>query len=80
MGKPTAVEVDRALAEAARLREQGEDTHCLGKTLLNHHHRLRLLEEVYRASTSYLHGESGVQHAHLVRAIEAYRRYDESPG
>lgn len=81
MGKPTEAEIETAIAEAIRLREsEKEDKHAVGKVLLNHHHRLKLLEEVYRATTSFLHGESAQQHSRLVKAVEAYRKYDESPG
>lgn len=80
MVKPTVAETGIALAEAARLREGGDDEFFIGRTLLNHHHRLQLLEEVYRAASSYVHGESGSQHARLVKALEAYRAYDEAPG
>lgn len=80
MPKPTKDEIETALAEAGRMREHGEDEFHLAKTLLNDHYRLQLLEELYRATTSYLHGESAQQHARLVKAVEAYRRYDEAPG
>lgn len=80
MGKPTKPQVDMALEQAGHLREAGEDEHYLARTLLNHHHRLQLLDEVYRAAAQYLHGESPQLHARLVRAIDAYRRYDEAPG
>lgn len=80
MPKPSNDEVEVALAEAIRLREAGEDEFNLAKVVLNHHHRLRLLEEVYRASSGYLHGQSAQQHTALVKAVEAYRHYDLSPG
>lgn len=81
MGKPTDTEVEMAIAEAIRLREsKKEDVNHVGKVLLNHHHRLKLLEELYRATTSFLHGESAQQHARLVKAVEAYRNYDDSVG
>ncbi|MFZ5756369.1 MAG: hypothetical protein ACOY3X_05665 [Pseudomonadota bacterium] len=78
--KPTPAEVETALAAARHLRESGQDEHFLARTLLNHHHRLQLLDDVYRATASYLHGESAQQHARLVKALEAYRRYDEAAG
>ncbi|MFZ5724669.1 MAG: hypothetical protein ACOY33_13540 [Pseudomonadota bacterium] len=80
MVKPSKIEVETALVEARRMREAGEDDFFLARTLLNHHHRLHLLEEVYRAAAGYMHGESAQQHALLVRALDAYRRYDEAPG
>lgn len=75
MGKPTKQELEHALAEAARLREQGLDEHCLGKTLLNHHYRLGLLEEVLSKARQYLHsGESAQSHRALLAAIERAER------
>lgn len=71
MGKPTAEELEIALAEAARLREQGEDEHYLGKALLNHHYRLGLCEELLTAAKRYMHsGEASRAHQQLLRAIE----------
>jgi hypothetical protein len=79
MGKPTAEELDTALQEAARLREKGEDQHYLGKTLLNHHYRLDLHQELLVAARRYLHsGESSRAHQALVRALERAERADRS--
>jgi len=80
MGKPTDAELAIALEEAKRLRESGKDESFLGKVVLNQNHRLKLLEELYRATATFLHGESAQQHAKLVKAVEAYRQYDERPG
>ena len=41
MGMPTEAELREALAEAARMREQGEDRHHLAKALLNLEYRNR---------------------------------------
>jgi hypothetical protein len=71
MGKPTPEELDTALAEAARLREQGEDANYLGKALLNHHYRLGLCEDLLTAAKRYMHsGEASRAHQELLRAIE----------
>lgn len=71
MGKPTSEELDTALAEAARLRERGEDSHYLGKVLLNHNYRLGLYEDVLAAAKRYLHSGGGSRaHQELTRAIE----------
>ena len=71
MGVPTETELEIALAEAARMREQGEDPHHLAKVLLNHHYQLEVLEKVMRTADVYLHsGESGHEHSLLVKAIE----------
>lgn len=80
MGKPTDAELEMALAEAIRLRESGKDEFNLGKVVLNHHHRLKLLEEVFRATSGFLRGESAQQHSRLVKAVEAYRQYEDKPG
>lgn len=75
MGKPTEEELKTALAEAARMREHGEDPHFLAKSLLNLNYRLKHLEHVLQASERYLHsGLAEHNHAELVRAIEAYKR------
>lgn len=79
MPKPTDTEVEIALEEAKRLRESGQDELFVGKVLLNHHYRMQLLEEVYRTAASYLRGESSQQHAKLVRAVDAFRHYEEAP-
>ena len=46
MGKPTAEQLEQALAQAAWLRENDVDEHFVGKALLNHNYRLHLLEDV----------------------------------
>jgi len=72
MGVPTEEELQTALDEAARMREQGEDPHHLAKVLLNHNYRIETLEKVLHAAELYLHsGESGHEHSRLVKAIEA---------
>ncbi len=80
MGKPTKDQLDVALAQAVRMREAGEDDFYLARSLLNHQHRLQLLEEIYQAAALYMHGESPQRHAQLAKAIDAYRRYADSPG
>ena len=69
--KPTSQEIETALDEAQRLREQGHDGHHLAKTVLHQHARLRLLEDVLSHAKLYLHsGEGAIEHAQLARAIE----------
>lgn len=85
MGKPTTQELEMALAEAARLREHGEDEHHLGKALLNHNYRLGLYEDVLVAAKRYLHsGGASRAHQELTRAIEkaeaASREPDQEDG
>ena len=72
MGVPTSEELEIALQEAARMREEGDDSHHLAKVLLNHHYRLELMDKVMHAAELYLRSGQGTQeHARLVRAIEA---------
>lgn len=75
MSKPTPDELKTAIAEAIRLREQGEDVHFLAKTLLNHNYRLPLLEDVLLKTKRYLHsGQGPVEHTELLKAIEKAER------
>mgnify|MGYP006909110816 CR=1 FL=1 len=74
MGMPTEAELHEALAEAARMREQGEDRHHVAKTLLNLEYRNRHLERVLQAAEQFLLSGMAVQeHERLERAIEAAR-------
>jgi len=70
MPRPTPAELEIALAEAARMREQQEDPLFLAKTLLNQNYRLGMLERVLDAAKHYLHsGLAPHEHALLERAI-----------
>jgi hypothetical protein len=74
MGMPTEAELREALAEAARMREQGEERHHLAKVLLNLEYRNRQLERVLEAAELFLLSGMAVQeHERLERAIEAAR-------
>ncbi len=71
MGRPTAEEFKAALTHAAKLREQGEDTFYIAKSLLNLNYRIKFLEDVLDKADVYLHsGEGAKEHADLVKAIE----------
>ncbi len=71
MGRPTEEELNTALIEAARLREQGEDTFFMGKSLLNLNYRLQSLERVMEKSKRFLHsGLSARENTELKIAIE----------
>jgi hypothetical protein len=75
MGVPTKEELDIALQEAARMREQGDDPCHLGKVLLNHNYRLELMQKVLEAAELYLHsGHGSHEHSQLLRAIEAAKK------
>ncbi len=79
MGKPTREELETALEEAARLREQGEDEQYVGKALLNHNYRLELYQDLLVAARRYLHsGEASRAHQNLVRAVERVERAEQS--
>ena len=81
MGKPSPEEMKTALAEAARLREQGEDDKCLGKALLSLNYRMGFLEDVLDKTDLYLHsGEGAQEHADLVKSIERAREALMSAG
>lgn len=71
MGKPTAEQLEQALAQAVWLRENDVDEHFIGKSLLNHNYRLHLLEDVLAKAKYYLHsGHSAQAHRELLRAID----------
>ncbi len=75
MGVPTERELEQALSEAARLREQGEDSHPIAKTLLNHHYPIGLLKKVLYAVELYLHsGHGGHEQSILLPAIETAKQ------
>ena len=81
MGIPTPEEMQTALIEAARLREQGKDDFYLGKALLSLNHRIGFLEDVLDKADLYLHsGEGAFEHSELVKSIERAREAMVSPG
>ena len=78
MGKPTKEELETALQEARRMREEGEDTHHVAKALLNIHYRNDYLQNVLRAVEDYLHsGLAETEHTRLLKAIEKAREADD---
>jgi len=78
MGKPTEDELADALAEAARMREQGEDPHFLAKSLLNLNYRIRILQRVLQTADTFLHyGQEAKLHTELLRAIEEAKRVEK---
>lgn len=81
MGKPTKEELEMALAEAGRMREQGEDEFHVAKCLLNHNYRLKQYEDLYQMVEHYIRsGQSDIEHGKLVRMLEKMRRDEEHPG
>ena len=78
MGKPTEQELERALSEAKRLRESGQDTDFLGKALLNCNYQNSVLLEVLHAAEHYLRsGMAEAEHTRLLRAIDRTRQADD---
>ena len=81
MGRPTREELAEALAEAGRMREQGEDPHHVAKCLLNHEYRLKLLEQLYDQVQHYIHsGQSSIEHSKLTRLLTKLESEDRHPG
>lgn len=73
MGKPTEAELSNAIAEATRMRENGDDPHFVAKSLLNLRYRCKYLEKVLQSAERYLHSGQGTrEHSQLVRAINEY--------
>ena len=81
MGTPTEEELKQALQCAVEMREKGNDSDFLAKSLLNHHYRLKKMEQIITSTKLYLRsGESSTEHAKLVKALEQYERIDrETP-
>lgn len=74
MSKPTADELDHAIRKAITMKETGEDPDFLAKTLLNHHYRIRYLEEVLAAADRFMnHGMAEQERLHLLKSIDKAR-------
>ncbi len=81
MGMPTEEEMKDALAEAGRMREQGEDPHHIAKALLNLNYRVKSLEKVLEAAELfYRSGQSVTEHQKLKKAISDARAAAERSG
>lgn len=61
MGMPTEEELKQALAEAARMREQGNDPQHVAKALLNMNYRLHQFEAVANAAELFFRSGMAVQ-------------------
>jgi len=78
MSKPSEQELNTALDQARKMRETGMDPAYLAKTLLSHHYRLGLMEEVFAALERYLHsGQAEEEHRHLLKAVEKVRQAED---
>lgn len=81
MGKPSKEELAEALAEAGRMREQGEDEHFVAKSLLNHDYRLKLYEQLYQSVEHYMRsGQSEQEHGKLMKILDKIRSEERHPG
>ncbi len=60
MGMPTEEELEIALTEAARMREQGEDPKFVAKALLNSHFQVEQLSHVLAAVELYFNSGMAV--------------------
>jgi len=73
--KPTETELEIAIIAAEQMRDTGNDTHHVAKTLLYLYQRLQAVERIHKAAERYIHfGQEEPQHAELVMAIEAARK------
>ncbi len=81
MSMPSKEELDEALAEAARMREQGEDPHHVAKALLNCHYQVEQLEQVMVAAEQFIHsGMAVAEHQRLKKAIAHARNTIDRTG
>lgn len=82
MGMPSKEELEQALAEAARMREQGDDPHHLAKALLNLNYQNEQLKHVLAAVELFLNsGMAVTEHQKLKKAISSARNaIDRSSG
>jgi hypothetical protein len=78
MGKPSDEELKKALAEASRMREHGDDPDFIAKALLNTYYRFKYLEKVLHAAEHFLHsGLAATEHSQLLKAIDEYRAIEK---
>ncbi len=82
MSMPTKEELEIALAEAARMREHGEDPQFVAKALLNAHYQVEQLSHVLASVELYFNsGMAVTEHQKLRKAVEkAKQAIDRSGG
>lgn len=74
MTMPTEEELKTALAEAGRMREQGDDPYHMAKALLNLNYQNEQLKKVLKAAEMYIHsGMAVAEHQRLKKAMEGAR-------
>lgn len=73
---PTAEELNEALDDAERIREQGDPVH-LARALFYLHRRNGFLEKVFQAAELYVQfGQEEHEHSMLLKAIEEAREQE----
>lgn len=78
MSKPSEQELTMALDQAKYLRESGQDTHFLGKALLNCNYQMGYLLDVFHAAELFLKsGMDESEHTRLLKAIEKARQVED---
>ena len=80
MAMPTEEELKMALAEAGRMREQGQDPYFVAKALLNLNYQNEHLMQVLQAVEHFMRSGMAVsEHQKLRKALEqAHRAIDRS--
>ena len=78
MSKPTDNELKIALKTAIEMKEHDNDEHFIAKTLINHHYRIKYLEDVLIIADRYMnHGMADHEHTQLLRAIEKAKEAED---
>lgn len=78
MSKPSDNELKIALNKAIEMKEHNNDENFIAKTLINHHYRIRYLEDVLKIADRYMnHGMADHEHTQLLRAIEKAKNAEE---
>jgi hypothetical protein len=81
MAMPTEEELQMALAEAGRMREQGEDPHFIAKALLNLNYQNEQLMHVFQAVELFMRsGMAVAEHQKLRKAMETAHKAIERTG
>lgn len=81
MGKPTAEELNTALAEAQNMLDSDNDPDHVAHALLNIHERYVALEKVYEIADEFVRRGEDMEHGHvrLLRAFDEAREQEHHP-
>ena len=75
---PSDTALQLALEQAVRLRESGQDSHYLGKAMLNLNYLFHYQEKVWQAVEHYFHaGRAVTEHERLQQAFEQARKAEQ---